>query len=501
MFCRFHYYHLQNSEKLFWKSHFGPHPRKKRGKSTRETPSPNFGRGVPSLRGGVRACVRAPQQTSKTAAYQTSSTRTMKNSNTAPNLAETILSPRFLRVAAWTYGLCCVALWIALLLSFATGANRAGQGLGPDFSAFYSAAWMTHNGQAEDLYRFDKQLEVQRDLNLNAGANDFSAWVHPPHGAWLLAPLANFSPRAAYAIYSAFLLLCFAGGLLLVRQICPSLQAKEFNALWLLAMISSPVYFSISAGQNTGLMFLLQAVVLVSLARNRQAAAGFAVALGLLKPHLFLAWLPFWIAAKRPRALAIFGAGALCVVVVSMWFFGTDVFAREWRTLQSDLYQRYETEHAFKMFSWPSFWRLSLGNNAFSTILGALFALLVLARTCWLWTKSRDIVLLGALSVASVVLIVPHLPVYDLALLLIPVLVIFSRLTEHRVLDVAPLEAQPRDAARSSFVDLRLALLALILLSALGDEWARQTSFQIVVPLLTFIWWRAQKLLTSCFGS
>ena len=406
----------------------------------------------------------------------------MKNTNaTLRNLAETILSPRFLRVAAWTYGAACAALWISMFLTFATGAKTPGQGLGPDFSAFYTAAWMTHNGQAHNLYNFDKQLEVQRALKLNESANNLSAWVHPPHGAWLLAPLANFSPRAAYAMYSVFLLACFAMGLVLLRRMCPRLKPKEFNGVWVLAMLSAPVYFSISAGQNTGLMFLLQVAAIAALLQ-RQTLSGFAVVLGLLKPHLFLAWLPFWIAHKKWRALAAFAIGAILVLAFSMWFFGTDVFAREKSALQSDLYQRYESLHAFKMFSWPSFWRLLLGANFVSTMLGAACALAILARTFWLWTRSRDLVLLGALSVASIVLCVPHLPVYDLGLLLIPALIFTDRVLE---------------VARERLIDLPLCLLALVVFATLGDEWARQTHFQIVVPLLTFIWWRAQSLLSS----
>lgn len=403
--------------------------------------------------------------------------------NTARNLAQMILSPRVLRALGWTYGIACAALWISLFVAFFAGSDaKPARSIGPDFSAFYSAGWMVRNGQSASLYDFDAQQKIQQQLVLNAGANDLSAWVHPPHGAWLLAPLTRFSPRAAYAIYCAFLLACFGAGLWVLRQNCARLKQKPCAGIWVLALLSAPVYFSFSAGQNTGAMFLLQVVAITSLARNREFASGFSVAIGLLKPHLFLAWLPFWIANKKWRALATFAIGAILVVVSSMWFFGADVFAREWQTLGSQTYQKYETLHAFKMFSWLSFWRLSLGHSFVATALGALCSLAVLARTIWLWTKSDDTILLGALSVASIVLMVPHLPVYDLALLLIPVLIFTDRVLE------LPLER---------LLDLRLCLLALIVFVTLGEEWARATQFQIVVPLLTFVWWRAQSLLQS----
>jgi hypothetical protein len=81
---------------------------------------------------------------------------------------------------------------------------------------------------------------------------------------------------------------------------------------------------------------------------------------------------------------------------------------------------------------------------------------------------------------------VPHLPVYDLALLLIPTLVILDRVL------VRPLQ---------EYLSSRLALVALVIFTALSDEWARQTHFQVVVPLTTWIWWQAQNLLYENQGT
>jgi hypothetical protein len=207
------------------------------------------------------------------------------------------------------------------------------------------------------------------------------------------------------------------------------------------------------------------------------------LAAGLLKPHLFLPQVVFAVAARRWKTAVIFVIGSILIVAISMAIFGADVFGREWNALNSDLYQRFELEHAYKMFSWLSFWKLLLGKNILSSVLGWGFALAVFARTIWLWNRANtntDWILLGALSVASTVLLIPHLPVYDLGLLLIPLLVILDRVLTSK-----------DDWQRG----LCLAMLALMLFMSLGDEWGKETRFQIVVPLLTFVWWRAQNLL------
>jgi hypothetical protein len=406
----------------------------------------------------------------------------MNDSPQRRSIVTILLETRFLRTLAWAYGVASLLLWMVLIAQWFGGTQKIAGSIGPDFPAFYTGGYLARTGEYSNLYDFERQQELQRNWNINAHRDDISAWVHPPHSALLMAPFSYFHPRAAYAIYSVLLVACFALGLWILRRLCPELQKSRYNLLWILALVCPPVYYSINAGQNTGWMFLFHCATIAALASTQHARAGIYLAAGLLKPHLFLPQVAFVAAARRWKTVGVFAIFAILIVAISMAIFGPDVFAREWNALQSPLYQKYETEHAYKMFSWISFWKLLLGKNVFSTILGGIFALAVFARTIWLWSRAdekTDIALLGALSVATTVLVIPHLPVYDLALLLLPLLVILDRVL-----------ASPEKQR-----DLCLAMLALLFWMSLGDSWGETTRFQIVVPLLTWVWWRAQSLL------
>ena len=411
-----------------------------------------------------------------------------------------VLSSRFLRVVAFAYFLSSLLLWFALGALFVRGEGKAAsQSIGPDFAAFYTAGTLFREGEKSQLYDFARQGQLQHQLHLTQGAHELSAFVHPAHWAVLMAPLSTLSPRAAYAIYAALMFACFVAGLLLLRSILPILQARS-GWLWLaLALFSSPVYFSISAGQNTGLTFLLHCAILVALTKKRDLWAGVLCGIGLLKPHLFLILLPLFWFEKRPRALLGFAITAFLTLIFDVAVFGSDVFARNWDSLQTPLYRHEEIVQSARMFSWQSFWRLLLGANAGASLLGWLCAIGVFVALCASWKRfsrskntpptpqkdarqSNDFALLYAITICGMITIVPHLPVYDLGLLLLPVLVFANRVL---------------DFTTRQFVALRLLLLSLIFFAALGEDFAQQTRFQIVVPLLTAILFLAMQLPTA----
>lgn len=424
----------------------------------------------------------------------------MTSSDISPffRFGQLVLSGRFLRVAAALYGVSSLLLWLALIALFVSGANKPpSQSIGPDFAAFYTAGTMFRQGEKAQLYDFARQGEIQHQLQLTQNARELSAFVHPAHWAVLMSPFAVFSPRTAYAIYATLMSLCFVVGLILLRSALPILQARSGVWLGVLALFSPPVYFSISAGQSTGLIFLLHCLVFVALQKHRDFWAGIFCALGLLKPHLFLVLLPLFMFGKRPRALLGFALGAIATAVFDIAVFGGDVFSRNWASLQTPLYRNEEMVQAARMFSWQSFWKLGLGNNLAAAFLGWSCALAIVAVLCVLWKKSAlrnvtetrnvadmngkpaDFALLYAITICGLMVSTPHLPVYDLGLLLLPMLVFADRVL---------------DFATTRFVALRLTMLSLVVFTAMGEDFARQTHWQIVVPLLTLLGFFALKL-------
>ncbi|HVF85113.1 MAG TPA: glycosyltransferase family 87 protein, partial [Abditibacteriaceae bacterium] len=396
-----------------------------------------------------------------------------------------VLSWRFLRVAAVAYGLSALLLWATLGTLFVRGAGQApGQSIGPDFAAFYTAGTMVRQGEKTRLYNFERQQQLQQQLHLTQHEDEVSAFINPAHYALLMAPLSTLAPRQAYAVFAATMFGCFVAGLVLLRRILPVLQTSPGNVLLLLALISPAVYFSISAGQNTGFSFLLHCAILFALIQRQDIWAGVLCGLGLLKPHLFLPLIPLLALGRRTGAIAgfLFTAGATLVLNVAV--FGSDVFSRNAAALQTPLYNTAEITQSARMFSWLAFWRLLLGQGVAASVLGWLCAFAVFALLCVLWkrltqteTSSRstipasavstvhsnallenDLAVLYAITICGVITIVPHLPLYDLGLLILPALVFTNRVLDFPI---------------NRFVALRLLLLGLVMLVAVGDAVAR----------------------------
>ncbi len=274
---------------------------------------------------------------------------------------------------------------------------------------------------------------------------------------------------------------CFVASLLLLRSLLPALQDRSGWLPLALALFFMPVYFAFSAGQNTGLSLLLHSGILAALTRRRDALAGALIAAGLLKPQLFLGLLPLLLIARRPKALAAFGLGAALMGVLTLSVFGSAIFAQWLGALGSPIYQTAIVEQAPKMFSWQAFWRLLLGANTFSSALGWTCAVVVVSGLSVMWrrvlTVDSDVVALcyGMTVVGSVVM-VPHLFVYDLALLILPGLVIAARLRQESFVSWRALPGPQ--------LGLRV-VLPLIYVGAIFWEQAQWTRVQFLVPLLT----------------
>lgn len=387
-----------------------------------------------------------------------------------------LVSWRLLRLLALSYLLLMLAVWAVLLvlwLGGARGFDLRGVVLGPDFPAFYTGGWLVRHGELAQLYDLQRQQAVQQTL---LPGSALSAYVNPPHYSLFAAPFSALSYPAAFTLWSLLMLGCFVASLLLLRPLLPTLQTRRGWLLTLLMLLSAPVYYALSAGQNTGLSLALHCGILLALCRRRADLAGLLIALGLFKPQLFVVLLPLLLlglpASQRWRLLLGFSLGAALLGLLTLGLFGGATIRSWLALLSSPLYQSEEIRQAAKMFSWQPFWLLLLGQNLLSAVLGWACALLTFAGLVRLWWRSaHDLPLRYAITLCGLLLIGPHLPVYDLALLGLPMLVIADRVLR------APAER---------WLGLRLLLLTLYV-SLLFSDQVRTTSIQIVVPLIALV--------------
>lgn len=395
-------------------------------------------------------------------------------------VAHLLVSWRILRLAAPAYLLLMLVVWAGLLnLWFGgrDGYDRTGVVLGPDFPAFYTGGLLARQPTTGPMYDLAYQRALQQTI---LPGLPLSAYVNPPHYALVALPFSLLPYPLAFGLWSVLMAVAFVASIALLRTTLPTLQARRCWLLMLLALFAAPVYYAISAGQNTGLSLLLHVGILLALVRRRDALAGVLIALGLFKPQLFVGLLPLLLLDRRWQALASFAVGSLVVGALTAWFFGIATILNWIALLRSPIYQFEEIRQAAKMFSWQSFSVIALGPGVAATVLGWLFALGVFAGLAYLWWRGdNDLPLRYAITVCGLVVMGPHLPVYDLALLLLPGLVIGDRVLRQ------PLHR---------WLGLRIALLGLYVLLLFAAHVELRLAV-VIVPLITLTAWLAVRLL------
>jgi hypothetical protein len=393
--------------------------------------------------------------------------------------ARLLLSARLLRPSALAYFALMALVWAALLalwLGGSGGRDSGGVVLGPDFVAFYTGGLLARQADYDTMSDLDRQQALQTPF---VPGHALSAYVNPPHYAFVAAPFSTLPYAWAFALWTALMAAAFGGSIWLLRRQVFA-ERGGTGLLPALALLSAPVYYALSAGQNTGLSLLLHTGVLVALMRRRDGLAGALLVLGMYKPQLFVGLLPLLLLDRRWRALAVFGAGALLLGLGTLLVFGVAALQSWAALLGSPVYQAEELRQAAKMFSWQPVWQLLLGPTPAAKALGWACTLVVFGALCWLWRrKTADEPLRYAVTLCGLIVMGPHLPVYDLGLLVLPGLILAERV----------LRAEP-----SRWVGLRLALLATFVLLLFAASVELRPSM-LLVPLITLVAWLGGRLL------
>jgi hypothetical protein len=410
------------------------------------------------------------------------------------------LSWRFLRVATTAYGIAVLLLWCtmtSLWLGSRDGRRNGGAGevIGPDFPAFYTAGLLVRNAEASNLYRFERHQQIQRQLFPGAPAFEFgvAASMNPPQFALFTAPLSALPYTYALVLWSAAQLLCVALSLWLLCGILPGLRSQAGALLCTMALLFVPLYLCVNGGQNSGFSLLLHTGILTAVVRRREAVVGLLLALGLYKPQLFVGVIPLLLLAGFRHFLPTFTALTAAIGAITASFCGTERFDEWWQIALSPFYRNEAFSQASGMYSWTAFWELLLGNRGLTYLSGYACAAITFVALAWCWRHcwndkdtlfhnrhgSYNIPVLYGITVCGIVLMSPHLGAYDLTLLVLPGLVFGERVLT---------------APHDHHIALRLCMGGVYVGAALVDQ-ALWTRCQFVVPLLTGTALLAMRLL------
>lgn len=184
-----------------------------------------------------------------------------------------------------------------------------------DFTAFWAAASMTIEGQPALAYDWEAHRAVE-EAALGGSFAGTMPWHYPPSFQIIVAPFGLLPPFTAHALW-VFVTLAFY--LWVVRQILPGRTAL------LAAMIPAPVGMLAVNGQ-TG--FAIPALVGLTLLHfdRRPVAAGMALGLAALKPHLAIVFPVALGVMGKWRVLAISALTVVALSALSALILGTETW-------------------------------------------------------------------------------------------------------------------------------------------------------------------------------
>jgi hypothetical protein len=314
--------------------------------------------------------------------------------------------------------------------------DRFGQVKGTDFVEFYTAGRLVAAGDGARLYQFvppfDFPVQFAAEGRLLAPqlSNPNFAFVVPPFYALPFVPLAGLPYLQGYAVWFIFNVTLFIATLRLLRPHVALLRGPDRWLAFLVAGSFFPVLECLFDGQNAIVTLFLFALAYVELRRQQDAPAGIALGLALYKPQLVLTLALLLAVGRRWRALGgLAVAGAACVAaswaIVGPAGFGDYlavsqtmpgwVYLPGWRT--------------WNMHSLNSFFALLVADPPLARALTAVGSLAVLGATIVAWQRlvgrpgkdqATRFDLSFSLAILAIVLVSPHVFAYDLALLILP---------------------------------------------------------------------------------
>lgn len=175
------------------------------------------------------------------------------------------------------------------------------EGLRTDWTAFDNAASRLLGG--EQIYRpWDSETESL-------------PYLYPPYALWLALPLGLVGFLGSYVLAAGSALAALLGGISLLRRVAerggvPAERSISISTGVIAACTTGTAFSSVLIGQYSGLYVLALGLGLWLFVNDRQALAGIALAILVLKPNIAVALIVVLAWSRSWRALAGFGVGA-----------------------------------------------------------------------------------------------------------------------------------------------------------------------------------------------
>lgn len=304
-----------------------------------------------------------------------------------------------------------------------------------DVAAYYAGGVLVEQGRADALYEPETVAETERDLlGRTAGRHDGLAFMNPPFVAGVFAPLARWPYGQVQALWFAVNALAVFASLALLQRELRGLVPGWRLAFGLAALASFSVFWSLLYGQSSALILLSWTLCYRLLKGGREAGAGLALAVSLIKPQMAVLPALYLLATGRRRALLAFAASAAVLVAASVMVAGPEVTFVSYPhlLLESTGWQDQYGVDRTHMFGWSGFFERvgPDGSSLAGVLLTGLASALTLLVAAYVFRRRRplDDSSRSVLAVAiATILISPHFHAQDLQILIVPAALLAGR--------------------------------------------------------------------------
>lgn len=306
-----------------------------------------------------------------------------------------------------------------------------GKAVGGDFVTFYSAG-KTFLENRHELYDFVSQEESYRLLFSGTSAVTGSLpFVYPPVIAFLFAPFSQLSLLNAYYLWSALSFVLYCTVIFVVLRNLPYSKLDRFIAFLLSASFFPFLMECLAGGQLSVITLLLFAVIYLCLRRGREFAAGIALGLGAFKPPLFVVFSLFMLTEKRFRLLSGAVLASALLVVPSLYLVGVQGFFSYLTQASRYSYgnellpgKTLNVEKGAGLF--VLFWRALPGMQILARVLYIAAAALSFVAYFRAMRRCSSFSLRLAAQISLSLFLSVWVGVYDLTVLALPLLLVFS---------------------------------------------------------------------------
>lgn len=368
-----------------------------------------------------------------------------------------------------------VVLWIgAAWTVFTPGPlDRFGQLKGTDFAQFYVAARLAASGQLSRLYDWQTFSRALVEVVPGSVGSEYLS-VYPPQLAIAMTPLGSLPYLTALVGWSVVSAGLYTLAVVLIARSEGALR-RRWGVVAIVALAFPPLQQLMLHGQVTALGLLSVTLAWLAWQRGQRFSCGIALGSLVFKPPLCSTVLSAALLAPSVPlvgGVAVAAAVQLGLIVVVG---GTAPLVGYWQALG-------RIASAPELFE-PKLWQMHSLRGALGLLVGpgrVSLALYAVGALVVLWYSRRVFFRTGvpeirfSIVVVAGLLLDPHLYVYDLVILIVPVLLIAGWLDD------------TADRAQSGHIARALSCLYWVAL--LGPA-AVLTQLPITTPAMAYLLW------------